>query len=230
MADLRTDPARMAELFAHLKEMESFVPYFYCDDHQLVTIGIGYLVDQTGAADNVGEGLARALARSGDVTFTRNGVGVDADEVATDWQRVKTHGRHNPRDDARRFANVAQLRISDQSVRNLTDRTVRSFATQLYRNRPFVLDYDPRVAMAFVDVRYNPARVALYASTTPDVPRMWNALDPRHADFAPLRAIALFEAIWAHKQSVPVRYIRRHFQRVQWMRQGLAQMGLLQTA
>jgi NAD(P)-dependent dehydrogenase (short-subunit alcohol dehydrogenase family) len=121
----------MAELYAHLREMESAIPYFYCDDHQLVTIAIGYLVDQTGATDAVGQGLARALARRGDVAFARNGAGVDADAVVADWQRVKAHGRANPRDNAARFGAVAQLRISDLSMRNLVNTTIASYANQL---------------------------------------------------------------------------------------------------
>jgi hypothetical protein len=84
--------------------------------------------------------------------------------------------------------------------------------------------------MALVDARYNPAGVALYAYSNLDIPKMWNALDPRHRHFDPTRAIALFESIWACKQSVPERYIRRHFRRVQWMRIGLSQMGYLQSA
>jgi hypothetical protein len=227
--DLRTDPLRMAELYAHLKEMESTVPYFYCDDHHLVTIAIGYLVDQSGAADEVGAGLARALARRGDVAFTRNGVGVDADDVVADWRRVKTHGSTHPADGAPRYAAVAQLRVSDQTMRNLTNTKVAAFADQLYANRPFVVEYDARVAMAFIDARYNPARVQLYTADNPDVPKMWNALDPRHREFNPTTGIALFESIWAYKQSVPERYIRRHFRRVQWMRLGLSEMGYLQN-
>jgi hypothetical protein len=54
---------------------------------------------------------------------------------------------------------------------------------------------------------------------------MWNALNPRHKDFNPSNAVSLFESIWAHKRSVPMRYINRHFRRTQFMRRGLSAMG-----
>jgi hypothetical protein len=104
---------------------------------------------------------------------------------------------------------------------------ITTFANALYTNRPFILEYDPRVAMALIDARYNPAGVPLYTGENPDIPKMWNALDPRHRDFDPKQGIALFEVIWGTKRSVPARYIRRHFQRVEWMRHGLSAMGYL---
>jgi len=217
----------MAELYAHLVAFESVVPYFYCDDHHLVTIAIGYLADQSGARDDVGERLARGLAGRGDVAFTRNGVGVDAEAVVADWRRVKERGRTHPADNAADYRNVAQLRVSDQTMRNLTNTKIATFAAALYAARAFMIEYDPRVAMAIVDARYNPAQVPLYTGDVPEIPRMWNALDPRHRDFNPKQAIALFEGIWANKRSVPARYIRRHFARVQFMRRGLEAMGYL---
>jgi hypothetical protein len=217
----------MAELYAHLVLVESAIPYFYCDDHHLVTLAIGYLVDQDRAADDVGIGLARAVARRADVTFTRAGAAVDVAEVVADWQRVKDHGRTHPHDAAGDYARVALLRINDVTMRNLTTTKITTFANALYAARPFIIEYDPRVAMAIVDARYNPASVQLYTAENPDIPRMWDALDPRHRSFDPKQALALFESIWATKRSVPARYIRRHFQRVEWMRQGLSAMAYL---
>lgn len=74
--------------------------------------------------------------------------------------------------------------------------------------------------MAFVDVRYNPARVALYKSETAE---LWNALDPKHPMFDQERAIVLFERMWAFRGSA--RYGYRHWVRVQWLRAGLAEHG-----
>lgn len=227
MADVRTDPLAMATIYAHLVAFESVIPYFYCDSRQLVTIAIGYLVDQDGAADSVGEGLARTLAGRGDVTFTLNGAVVAARDVVADWTRVKTHGRTHPRDNAADYRTVAQLRVNDQTIRSLTTSKLTTFANALYRSRPFMMEYDTRVAIALLDARYNPAGVPLYTADNPDIPKMWNALDPRHRAFDPKHGIALFESIWAFKRSVPERYIRRHAQRVRWMSEGLTAMGYL---
>ncbi|MEY4509382.1 MAG: hypothetical protein RLZZ450_1504, partial [Pseudomonadota bacterium] len=72
---------------------------------------------------------------------------------------------------------MAQLRIDNASIRNLTEVTVRKFADQLYGQKPDLVNYDPRVAMALVDVRYNAAGVKLYGSSPP-IREMWAALDP----------------------------------------------------
>jgi hypothetical protein len=225
VSDFRTDRAAFSEYYAHLVEFESLIQHFYCDANHLVTVGIGHLVDREGGADAVGQGLARALARRGDVAFTLRGVGVDVDAVVADWQRVKDHGRTHPETPGGRFGTVAQLRITEQSVRNLLNDKVTEFADQLYRNRPFMLEYDPHVAIALIDARYNPATIRLYEGTTPEIPKMWNALDPRHKEFNPGRAVSLFESTWAYKQSVPMRYIQRHHARTQFMRKGLGAMG-----
>lgn len=225
MSDVRTNPAAIAEYYAHLVEFESVILHFYCDSNHLVTVGIGHLVDRDGAADSVGEGLARALAQRGDVTFTLRGVGVGVDDVVADWKRVKEHGRTHPEVPGGRYAAVAHLRATEQSVRNLLNDKIAEFANQLYRNRPFMLEYDPHVAIALIDARYNPATIRLYEATTPEIPRMWDALNPRHKDFSPTKAVSLFESIWAHKRSVPMRYINRHYRRTQFMRQGLRAMG-----
>jgi len=227
MAELMTNPDRMAELYDHLVRMESAIPYLYCDNVGLVTVAIGFLVDQRGAADSVGEGQARTLANRNDVTFTLNGAAVGANDVVNDWKRVKAYGRAHPGVGAGSYRTVAQLRISNQTMRNLTYGRVTDFANTLYSRRPFIREHDPYVAMALLDARYNPAGVALYTAQNPDIPRMWNALNPYHRDFDPNRAVELFESIWANKTNVAARYIQRHFLRVQWMRQGFEEMGLM---
>jgi hypothetical protein len=227
MTDLRTDQRRMAELVSHLVAMEGVFPYLYCDHVGLVTIAIGFLVDQRGASDAVGENIARQLATRPDVTFTRNGAAVGAADVGADWRRVKARGRTHPNSRARDYRTVAQLRISDATVRNLTNSKILTFANALYQKRPFILRHDPRVAMALVDARYNPAGVPLYTAKNPNIPKMWNALNPQHRDFNPAQGLSLFESTWATKSNVAARYIQRHFLRVQWMYFGLQDSGML---
>lgn len=165
MGDLRANAVRMRELLDHLLERESAFPHFYCDDKGLVTIAIGYLVDQVNANDDAGKRLARQLASRATVGFTdARGMGASLDEVERDWMRVKQYGRTNPRSRARDYARVSQLRISRTAMFAITESVVTKFIDQLYIKRPFVMNYDPRVAMAFVDIRYNAAGVALYAN------------------------------------------------------------------
>ncbi|HKU43051.1 MAG TPA: hypothetical protein VJR89_33055 [Polyangiales bacterium] len=216
----------MRELLDHLVERESVVRYFYCDHRGLVTIAIGYLVDQEHAPDATGKRLARELARRANVTFTdSSNVRASETQVEQDWDRVKNHGRNHRGATASDFARVAQLRISSATVFAITEEIVVGFLNQLYSKRPFIIHYDPRVAMAFVDVRYNPAGVKLYDNHGP-VQQMWNALDPRHRDFNLERAMILFEQIWAGRGHD--RYSVRHYMRAKWMRAGLLASGALE--
>ncbi|HEY6882302.1 MAG TPA: hypothetical protein VI299_29930, partial [Polyangiales bacterium] len=112
----------MAELIDHLQRSEDAIPYFYCDGVGLVTIAIGFLVDRPAGQDNVGKGLARALAQRQDVRFTRTrdaGVASTA-EVESDWQRIKDHGRAHRGAGYRTYTDVSQLRIDNNSIRNIT--------------------------------------------------------------------------------------------------------------
>lgn len=94
MADLRQQPVLMRELLVHLVKREGVVPYFYCDSEQLVTIAIGYLVDQRNGMDATGKRLARDLAAQPGVRFLKeNGARASQSEVEADWERVKKHGR-----------------------------------------------------------------------------------------------------------------------------------------
>ncbi|MBP7514487.1 MAG: hypothetical protein KA791_08070 [Flavobacteriales bacterium] len=220
MADLRLNNDRMTELLDHIIEREGSYPYFYCDNHGLVTIGIGYLVDQRGASDATGRRLATALVRRfGNSAFERPGSTgvVDGAAVAADWQRVKDAGRLGARS-ASRYASVAQLRLKPRSIRGLLNQRLAGFINTLYNRRPSLLVLDERVAMALVDARFNPAGVALY-STDGHVPALWAALDRSGPSYEPARAVALFAAIWGGRGGE--RYQQRHAHRVAWMRQGL---------
>lgn len=204
----------MHELLRHLRERESAVPHLYCDDRGLVTIAVGFLVDKEGAPDAVGRSLAGQLARRPGVRFTRDGSRVSAADLEEDWQAVKDHARRHRQVPATSYARVARLRIDATSIENLTQPLVTSFLNDLYRRKPFMMHYDPKVAMAFVDVRYNPAKVKLYQQDA-----LWCSLDPAHRDFNPERAVVLFERTWAFRG--PVRYGHRHWMRTQWLREGL---------
>ncbi|MDB4987531.1 MAG: hypothetical protein JWN04_2709 [Myxococcaceae bacterium] len=224
MSDLRASPEHLALFLAHLKRRESSVAYFYCDTKRLVTIATGQLVDKDAADDAVGRRQARELEGRSDVRFkTATGTAASAADVEADWQRVKDYGRAHPTARARDYRLVAQLRIDEASIRSITTTKVSRFCADLYQKRRFVIDYDPRVSMAFVDVLYHPARVALFGHD-PSVAAMWRALDPSHAQFDPTTAVVLFEKIWA-KRATPV-YSTRHMERVAWLRAALLENGL----
>ncbi len=225
MSDLRTHP-RLTELLDHLREKEDAVGHFYCDHNGLVTIGVGHLVDVRGAADVIAVGQATALARRNGVRFYATGQAnarqASIRDVEADWQRVKTAGRQHPEWRAPRFANIAQLRLDNDSVNALLNDRVQDFLNQLYERRPFVLRMHVAIAMALVDVRYNPARVVLYG-TDPDIQTMWNTLDPSSDAFDLNTAVPLFERIWANRGRE--RYGLRHYERTRWLREGIAAMG-----
>lgn len=221
MADLRHNATRMTELIDHILEREGSYPYFYCDNHGLVTIGIGYLVDQRGTSDTTGRRLAVSLARRlGNRAFARLGSSgpVDVATIVADWQRVKDAGRSSGARSASRYASVAQLRLTNRSTRDLLIQRLNGFIDTLYDNRPFLLDLDERVAMALVDARFNPAGVAIYG-TENNVPAMWSALDRSGPSYDPSRAAALFATIWRGRGGE--RYQQRHALRVSWLRSGL---------
>lgn len=219
MTDLRTNAAGMAELLSHLREREGAVGHLYCDHRGLVTIAVGYLVDRDGQPDGAGRERARKLAQREDVVFSTAGAPATVADVEADWQRVKDHGRANPGLGARRYGAVARLRIDDASVDAITGTVVTRFLDDLYGKRPFIVNADVHVAMALLDARYNPAGIAIYGDD-PKVQKLWNTLDPDHAEFAPDEAPQLFEQIWAGRGNE--RYQERHRQRVTWMRTGLA--------
>jgi GH24 family phage-related lysozyme (muramidase) len=214
MSDLRQNPQRLNELAAFILSREGFIPHFYCDDNGLVTIGIGTLV--------AGESDARRIAGDSSVRFVIEGTRRHAtvDEVAADWRRVQaTRGLG-----AGAYRKIAQLTLESVSVRYLMKQEISRSADKLYRTHPFLLSFDERVAMAFVDTRYNPAGINPYQSKW--VRPLWAALDPRNPNFSLDTAVSLFEKLWANRGGhLAARYSRRHWQRTQWLRQGLEAMG-----
>jgi hypothetical protein len=214
VGDLRHNRSRLKELAAFILSREGFDPYFYCDSNGFVTIGIGTLVAR--------EDDARRIARDDSVHFTfrtdphRRAT---VDEVAADWRRV--HAR--PGLPERDYRNVAQLRLDSVSVDYLMRQEISRSANSLYRLHPFLLSFDSRVAMAFVDTRYNPAGINPYRS--PQTRALWAALDPNRSQFNLKTAVSLFESIWARRGGrLAKRYATRHQRRVQWLREGLEAM------
>lgn len=146
MGDLRQNLARLAELSAFILSREGSIPYFYCDRNGWVTIGIGTLVKT--------ENDARQMARNNSVHFSPRDIPhrrAGADDVVADWRRV--HDRPGLR--TRDYLNIAQLRLDSASVNYLLTQEISRSATALYHAHPFLLSFDARVAMAFVDTRYN---------------------------------------------------------------------------
>lgn len=209
----------MQELLAHLLEREGAIEHFYCDHRGLVTIAIGFLVDADGAPEATLAQVVRKFASRPDIKFSaRSGAVASAEEIEADWRRVKELGRKNPTLGARQYAQVAELAIDRATIDAITSTKIGTFLDDLYERRPFVLGLDARVAMALVDVRYNPAGVPLYGND-PQVQQMWGSLNAADPQFNPSRAVELFEQIWAGR-GVP-RYQERHKHRLDWMRAGL---------
>lgn len=221
MPDLRTSSEHLGKYLAHLRERESVVPHFYCDSVGLVTVGVGHLVDRRGAVDAVGRGRARVLAKRKDIAFTTAaGVPASVAEVERDWQRAKDYGRKHPKALAKAYRAVAKLRLSKPSIDVLTQGKVSQLCDMLYSKRPFLLSYEAAASMAFVDVLYNPAGVALFGRGA-EIVAMWSALDPASSSCDPLRGVQLFERIWANRGTP--RYAQRHATRVQWLRAAVAE-------
>jgi len=215
MGDLRRNPQRLAELAAFIRSREGFTPYFYCDSNGFVTIGIGMLVAT--------EADARRIAGDASVHFT---VAAHAqrratvDEVTADWRRVHAQPGLRVRD----YQHVAQLSLTSASISYLMMQEVSRSADALYKMHPFLVSFDERVAMAFVDTRYNPAGINPYQSL--QVRPLWAALDPRSPQFNLDNAVMLFERLWANRGGhLSARYPTRHWQRTQWLRRGLEAMG-----
>jgi len=215
MGDLRQNQTRLRELAAFILGREGFTPFFYCDNEGFVTIGIGTLVAT--------EPDARRIAADPSVHFTFHGrptQRVTPNDVGADWQWV--HNRPGLREGA--YAQVAQLRLDAASVNHLLMQEVSKSADALYRAHPFLVSFDSRVAMAFVDTRYNPAGLNPYQS--PGTRTLWAALDPSSPQFNLNTAVTEFERRWANRGGKnAARYSGRHWHRVQWLRQGLMAMG-----
>ena len=212
MSDLRKDVPRLKELASFVILREGSIPYFYNDNENFVTIGIGTLVKTRNDA--------RSLGSDTNVRFTIQNspnTRATADDVVTDWERV--HAKLGLPEHA--YAKVAMLRLDNLSMNYLMMQEIRRSANSLYRLHPFLIGFDSRIAMALVDTRYNPAGINPYRS--PRVVPLWAALKSYDLD----KALALFKTIWAGRGGKNhARYQTRHSQRVTWFAAGVAAMRI----
>ncbi len=237
MPDLRMNPARLQQLVEHIGKKEGRITHFYCDSARprgLVTIGIGELVDQRGAAKPAARAVAEAWyeRRKTWLQFhDRNTLAPvhRKEDILNDWMRAFAHGTVHPGLGARAYAPVTQYRISTQHADQLLQQKLKTFIEGLYLAMPFATQLDELIAMALIDARYNNARVAVYDLHRdpgdhfhPDIPVMWRHLDPSSGQYNVEEALLLFERIWQHRGSA--RYRERHRVRVLWFYTGVTRM------
>jgi GH24 family phage-related lysozyme (muramidase) len=109
---------------------EGEVPFMYLDIKGLVTIGVGNLIDSVAQAQQL-------------PFFFKDEPGRRASpgEIAEDWQRVK--GRQDLRSQGGMvFRNVAQLRISQETINQLVVRTASSYEATLKASTPEFAKFD----------------------------------------------------------------------------------------
>jgi hypothetical protein len=211
MADLRNDLSRLKELASFILLREGSISYFYNDNENFVTIGIGTLVKTREDARSIGNDANVRF------TFRNSSARATANDVVADWERV--HAKLGLSEHA--YANVAMLRLDSLSMNYLMTQEIKRSANSLYRQHPFLVGFDSRIAMALVDTRYNPAGINPYRS--PRVVPLWAALGSYDLD----RALVLFKTIWAGRGGKNhARYQTRHMQRVTWFAAGVAAMRI----
>ena len=198
--DLRNTP-EFNELLQHLHRREGRIDHFYRDQNNLVTISVGILIRT--------EADVLLLSRDQNLHFSwrrrRNAINrVTAQDIISDWRRVNGGGR-------------ARLRIDNNSMDYLLiKKRLDPFLSTLYLSRPYVRYLHPRVHMAIIDARFNPAGVALYGRA---LNRFWSALKNGRFSTAALE----FERVWFGRGGrLRNRYAQRHAWRVQQLRLGLA--------
>jgi hypothetical protein len=157
MADLNGEPTANDELLYHRVERESAVRRFYCDRTGLVRLPSVISWTRSAPLTRPATACSRVgPSTKGDVCGCERRAPSEA-QVELDWDRVKNFGRNHRGAPASEFARVAQLRIGAATVFAITEDIVVGFLNQLYSQKPFIINYDVRVAIAFVVVRYNPA-------------------------------------------------------------------------
>lgn len=224
---LNTDSGRMQELVNHLNQREGNYTYFYCDHHGLVTIGIGHLVDRRGKPDHVGKAIARDLSREVRFTDKNTGGNVSINNVVADWLRIKNLYRTRISNGQRpggavTYRGTAQLRITENEAKQLSERKVENYINRLYGKHPALIQLDNYITMALVDTLFNPAGVPLFSTSKNQILRLWDALDINSSNYNLNEALRLFQAIWRNRGRA--RYKERHQIRVKWFRQGVKAM------
>ena len=192
--DLINDGPAMAVFFPHLKQREGIITHFYCDNKDLVTIGIGSLVDMDGTLsqrDAFGRSQCRELLNTWRVQFLESDGSIASEEsVFSDWKRVR-----DGKVGARASANIARLRISKSSAEALARKQIAYFANGMCRKYPYARQLHTWIQMALIDTRWNPAKRNPWG-TTSLVNKMWKLLDPDKPTFDPIGAHALFVEGW----------------------------------
>ncbi|MEM6972887.1 MAG: peptidoglycan-binding domain-containing protein [Pseudomonadota bacterium] len=192
------DDQAMAVLFAHLRYSEGDIPHFYCDTRDLVTIGVGCLVDTPHKTREkrrlAGRGFCREIMnRYGVQMVGRGGGRADLDEIYADWCRV-----FDGKAGAKSSRSIARLRISPGGGVRLARKQAAYFCGGMYKKYPYGRDLHGWIQLALIDARWNPAGIGPWGSTK-HIREMWRLLDPSKASFDPLGAAAEFKAAWAHK-------------------------------
>jgi hypothetical protein len=221
--DLPSNSERKAELVKHIRAREAPISHFYCDNMGFVTIGAGELVKT--------EKDAGALAASG-IQFTHKTDDkkiASRDEIIEDWKRV--HDKKGLK--TSEYRSIAALRLSERMIDSLLMNRLEVLCRALYKARSFIQYYDPYIAMALVDTRYNPAGLHPWKKT-PNKAHcdMWLHLDPCDGTGAAknsstlkqdlVSAVSDFETAWSNRGGKnKKRYQERHAIRVGWFNKGV---------
>jgi hypothetical protein len=220
--DLLSNSERMAEFLKHIHAREGAISHFYCDNMGLVTIGSGYLVGT--------ENDAKELAASG-IEFkhkTTNNVATP-DQIVEDWNRVNDKKGLETRE----YRSIAELRLSEGMIGRLSMERVVIFCKALYKAKPFIQYYDPYIAMALVDTRYNSAGLHPWIKQSDKAHcEMWLHLNPCDGTGAVKNsstlkqdlktAVSDFKTAWQSRGGKNKdRYQKRHAIRVEWFNKGV---------
>lgn len=206
--------------------------HFYADSVGLVTLGIGHLFDRPGVHPGMSleYGIAFAQQASHRYLFTPSS---SAAAVFEDWRRVKNRALsfhpHYRNHRGSSYAGVAHLRISRDAAINGKKEKVRSLSDPIYEAHPTLEHFDGKVAMAIIDLRFNPSGVRIRSNKFNPI---WGALETaRNAvpasterNEAAQTAYDHFRLLFhgrANAHNTTVRYFRRHHQRVVLLREGL---------
>ena len=109
----------MQELIAHIISRENVYDYFYCDSEELVTIGIGHLVDAKNKVQAEHEALRFTREHFTHLKTTTGVPVASIEDVVADWRRVKEFGQKHKNSKARRYTDVAKLRLPSEGVYKL---------------------------------------------------------------------------------------------------------------
>ena len=213
--------AEWRELKEWILSREANRSNFYRDRRDLVTIGVGHLVDDGSPTRTTASRhrAGRSFATTHHALFTtRAGATVSPAQVYADWLAVLNRTRTSG---LLRLRRGAGAQLFDQRLRRLTE--------TMYRRFSFARCLPASIQMAILDARFNPGRHNPFRSSA--VLPMWHALDRRRTivhqrgaadDYDPQRALELFRTLWHLPGNAP--YQNRHQWRIRQFEAGVAQM------